>query len=70
METSGKNWHKKELLLLKGDQFRAHLSRLEIHPVFKDDKKDSQGNYTVMGRDGANNLGNNFQTSQGHEGDL
>lgn len=70
VETSGKIWHKKESPLPKGDQFREHLNRLVIHPVFKDDKKDNEGNYTLMGRDGTSNLGNNFQISQGHEDDL
>lgn len=63
VETSGKIWHKKGLPLLKGDQFKEHLNRLEIHPIFKDDKKEDQGNYTLVGGDGANNLGNNLQTS-------
>lgn len=44
VEISGKIWHKNELPLPKGDQFREHLNRLVIHPVFKDEKKDNQGN--------------------------
>lgn len=44
VEMNGKICHKKELLLPKEDQFREHLNRLVIHPVFKDDKKDNQVN--------------------------